>query len=543
MKTRRKSWNRPVIVVVVSILFGLTSCLDKKYDFNNISNEVEITPGFAAPLAYGTLTLDNILKKLDSTGFVNQYDDSLLYIIYSKNLISLKASEFITIPDQDFAQFSVGPDIPVAFVIPGAPSIDSTINIPGYGEIPLSYDQDLEYIFDNGGKINSLNLWSATMEINVASTFQDNLVVVLSSESIKVNGLEWRKEINISNSQGTFNEELSNIGISLDNTSNPLSTLIHVKIGLKIFNTGQTIRPGDKCDISMSFKNNKFASLFGYIGAYDLLDYSDTVDVSLFNMRIQGGSLSFFNPQLSLKVKNSFGIPFQIDLSEVKAVSTINNKTTDVIFYENPFDINYPATIGDFAEDSIQINKSTSNIDSALNSSPNHMNFRATARTIKTGVSNTNFVTDNSTIDLGVQVILPIEVKAEGFELEDTVAIDFEKNLGSELDMIKNFRVTFFADNRFPIETKLQVYFTDSTYTFPALDSLFSNGPMFLPALDSTTTIISFENLENLHQARFAFIRARINTPATGYSKFFSYNGIHFHLSAKSDFIINSNDL
>jgi hypothetical protein len=116
MKARGKSWNSMLVIIAVSMFVGLTSCFDSNYDLNNISDDFELTPGIAIPLAYGSLTLENILNEIDSVDFVKQFpEDSLLYIIYSKNLLSYKASEVIDIPDQDFLQIFINSDVSYIF--------------------------------------------------------------------------------------------------------------------------------------------------------------------------------------------------------------------------------------------------------------------------------------------------------------------------------------------------------------------------------------------------------------------------------------------
>jgi hypothetical protein len=112
------------------------------------------------------------------------------------------------------------------------------------------------------------------------------------------------------------------------------------------------------------------------------------------------------------------------------------------------------------------------------------------------------------------------------------------------------------VENGIPLETNLQVYFTDASYT--VLDSMFKDDAVFLePAtlglggkvtnLKSFTNIVEFSSadLVKLKQAKFARVKASINTPQNGTIgvPFYSYYGIDFKLSAKTDLRINSKNL
>jgi len=552
MKESASSRKKALIIIVVFMLFGLASCLDSNYKFDNISDEIELTPGLSIPLAYGSLKLDDILNEIDTGDFVKQFaDDSLLYITYSANLLSYKASEVIDVPDQDFLQLFIGADIAASTLLP----------VPVGETVTFTKDKNGEFSFTNGEKIDSLNLKSVRMFIDVSSSFRHTGNLRIHSNNILVNGIPFSKVIQISNASGaftySFNEVINNVKVILDNTD-PDTTFLPLKFDLSLVNSGALVQPGEKCDITMSFRENKFSSIFGYLGNYDILVDNGQLDVSIFNETVQGGNLFFADPMLALTINNSYGIPIQIDLSGMEVVSAINNTTTPITFNGvNPFDILAPELV-DFGKSKyseIPINKDNSNIKEAIESSPNHLNYTATAKTNANGpTAHYNFVTDSSTMDLGIEVILPLWVKAEGFSLEDTLDFDFEKEIGSDIDMIDYFRLTMDADNGIPIETKLQVYFADGAYNI--LDSMFRDNEILLePAIVSGEKVTAPSNtinrveytksdLEKIRLTKYALVKASVNTPTsgTGYFKFYSYYGIDFKLSAKADFRINSNN-
>ena len=62
MKARENPGNLTLVVVLLAILIVASSCFDNNYDFNNISYEIELTPGISVPLAFGSLTLNDIIN-------------------------------------------------------------------------------------------------------------------------------------------------------------------------------------------------------------------------------------------------------------------------------------------------------------------------------------------------------------------------------------------------------------------------------------------------------------------------------------------------
>ncbi len=561
MKALLKRWNYTLIIVIVSMLVGLTSCIDKNY-FSNISDDVELTPGFALPLAHGSLALDDLLTKLDTTSIINQTSDSLLYIYYSADLFSYLASDVIDIPDQDFLKFNIGPVIPAAFVIPGAIGDTITeITIPFIGTvIPLKYDQDLEFTFDNGERIDSVILKNIRMFINVKSTFQNELILDFHTDNITVDGKPWRKRIPISGSVAVFEELINDFKVQL--TFNQATTKLALKIDILLINKGETIRPGDNCEISMSFKENVFTGVYGYLGEYDILSNSGQIDVSFLNSKVLGGTITFADPELILSIDNSFAVPIQVDLG-LKAISaTNNNPPIDITFTgRNPFTIGAPSlsNFNEIINTLIIIDKDSSNLIQALETSPDSLNYTANVKINPGGESaHYNYITDKSSIAVGVEVTLPIDFKARGFVFEDTISLDFEGQFGNKFDMIESLGVTLDITNGIPLEADIQVYFTDSSYNI--LDSMFIDDGNFLEsailAPDGKHTISVLKSnkieyvaasLEKIKGGKFARIRASLNTPipATGseYFKFYSFYEIKFIIGASASLRVNPKNL
>ena len=104
-------------LLLASILFAAVSCLDHKdYDLHS----VDVSPSMVFPLAYGDMTIQDILKGSDSVN-IKVYPDDLVYLEYSSTLISEDIRDQFNIPDKSINQSFPIPQgtIPSHSIVPG----------------------------------------------------------------------------------------------------------------------------------------------------------------------------------------------------------------------------------------------------------------------------------------------------------------------------------------------------------------------------------------------------------------------------------------
>ncbi len=182
------SSRRSITASILISLFFLYSCFPDHYDLHRISGDVGLTPGIAAPLAYGTLSIEDILNRVDTNSYVRQFDDSLLYLTYVENLMSYPASEVIDIPDQQFLQLFISPDINIPAWL--FSSMGDTVN--------FTKEKNSEFIFTHNERIDSIHVKTATLNINVSSSFRQTGILTIHSDHILVDGKPFREVIQIS---------------------------------------------------------------------------------------------------------------------------------------------------------------------------------------------------------------------------------------------------------------------------------------------------------------------------------------------------------
>jgi hypothetical protein len=434
--------------------------------------------------------------------------------------------------------------------------------VPG-ATIEFTKEKNGEFVFDNNERIDSIHVRTATLSIHVTSSFKHTGVLNITCDNILFNGEPFSEQIAISDLSGNFDQT---VNISLDghkvylDNSTPGVTYLPLEFELELTNSGNPILTTESCDISMQFKNISFSSVYGYMGDYELLQTSGSLRVDIFNDDLMGGSILFADPRFRLYASNSYGVPVQITLSDVSTYSVIEDVTTNIVFNGvNPFLIQAPdfEQIGDTVNTIFDINKTNCNIDAALQTSPRDFNYKVRAITNPSGPgAGDNFVTDSSELKLDIEVVLPLELNAGGFALEDTLEFNFEEELGDVADLLEYLRITLEATNGLPLNVDMQMIFANQSYA--PLDSLFTNdnflisanlganGRVTEPNTKSKSAEFTKTKIDAIRGTKYLLIRATANTKdwdQNKYVKFYSDYLVGFKIKMKAELNVNSKEL
>ena len=551
----RKQFQKAFIGILTAfLLFSLNACLDDRWDLTRISDEIEITPGISAPMAYGVLSIDDFIRELEYGDKVNHFDDSLLYVTYIDSLFSYPASEIINIPNQTFPEIY----------------ISTEINIPEWlGSEPgaifnFRKEKKEEFIFDHNERPDSIKIKTTNIHIQIESGFRHAGNITITSDNILINGQPFERIIQISDPSGNFSYDaefpIDGATVTLDN-SEPGKTTLPFKYDLQLINSGAPVNSGESCTIAISLNNIKFSSIFGFLGDHELLLNSSGFGIGLYNKLTEEGKLLFADPKINVTTDNSYGIPTKIVLSDVLAESEKNNKSTAMVFNGiNPFDVNAPnlSQIGQSVKTFVEIDKSNSNIQDLLAIEPESFSYKIKAITNPGNPTNSlNFVTDSSNLKISIEVVLPLWLKAEGLILEDTLDWELGKKLTDASEFIEYLRLGMEAKNMIPMQTNMQVFFADENYII--LDSLFIDNDFVLKGatLDANDKVskavqenksveFTAARIDKIKPTKKLLVRATVSTKDAGldkYVKFYSYYTIDFKLKFNARLRINSRDL
>lgn len=544
------------LISAALLVLGTQGCIKDTIDLENFSDRFELTPGIAIPLGYGSLGLDDMIARFDSTGFVQSGQSGLLEITYNSQLVSLMASDLVHIPDQHFDQFFVRSEIAL-------PSITDSV--------VLNKSKDYGFSLQSDEKIDSIILKSGTFNFSIQSSFLHTGKLIVSSTYIVKNGKPWSEEFLIGNTSGTYTEHfarsLKDAKISLLHRND--STILPVNFILILYeDQGQPLRSDDQVTVDLSLINLDFRLIYGNIGYKEYLAQQSNILLNLFQKSELGGTIQFENPRFDLQIDNAYGMPILMEFANVYSYSERQNATVNMSFppEENPVQIDYPSIheIGISKRTLFTFQNSVPPFKDVMQTEPNKIYFTTKAYTDTARASSSNFVLDTSRFTASVNVVLPLWLRAGEFVLKDTIEFDFQNILGEkERNLIDTLILYLEVNNGLPVEVGVQIHFIDASYQ--EIERLFAPGDLpLIPSgklspdntvnqqtgktLKKTYTGIGRDKIKKLENAKFAVISAELNT--TDFStnptlkvKFYDYYKLDFKLAAKALLRINNDNI
>ena len=510
-----RKWNFKTIalssIVLGALIFGC-----KKHDLTKVAG-ITFDQNLAVPIGYGEFGVHDLLKSIDNTIQVNPSDGGMS-LVYHKQLDTIYAKDVVKL--DDFSQnFSI---VPANLSGNTTGSFNGTIN--------NSTSQFFTYTTQNGTELHDLNFQSGNLAINVSSTIEHNITLVITFPDLKLNGSVLTKTISMiyPNSvphTGSGTIDLTNV--LADFTANNTATnTLRINIDATITGTGQPISGSENLDLTMNLTNLEFKNITGYFGQQTLASFADSILLKVFNNPIQG-SLSFTNPKLTFTVENSFGIPITVNFNNLSTVNTVSNQTTQITFNNPVQSVNIPANMGDPAvSTSFELSNATTNntMTNLVDAAPKYLKYDISATSNPNGNPgplNLNFIESTSKMIVKTDIELPFEGYASGMEVKDTLKFD---QISNSPDQIESVLFRLKVDNGFPLTFNGQAEFVDVNYNhlFNLFDSptdIISAAPVNSTThiVNGTTTkstdvIISASKIALLDKVRFIILKGEAET-------------------------------
>jgi len=514
-------------IILVFVLFtGFQSCLKDKFNFDRMA-QVEWEPTLAAPLLHTKLTLWDALNDWDSSHLFMQDQTHFLTLMYRGTVFSQTANQLITIPDQSF------------------PAYDTTFNKPA-NTTTMEFIFHLDFNFQNGDqgkRLDEIYVKQGTWNFNLTTILSGRAGIVITIPSItKISNdsLLVTDTVHIpSGSQNTPNQvNLAGYKITFTHpTTTPTINRLNFNITVKFYDNIPS--SGNSIILNSNTNNMLYSKLVGYFGqpAFDIL--KDTVFLDIFKRNLSG-RFTIVDPQLNIYVSNSYGFPINIAFSQFASYRSVAPLSTVPISgsgLPNPWSIISPtlAQAGQTLVTPLSLNKNTSNIDDAINISPQFIVYNTSALGNPEGFDsinpnnprNHNFVLDTSKFKVDVDVELPLYGKAIDFTVQDTFKMEEFKT--ENRDKIDWAAIRVITTNGFPVDVNLQLIFTDTLYH--RIDSLYLNGDdnriiasgilgagpdyrVIMPYIKRSETMISGERINYMinHDVKKVLIKAVLNT-------------------------------
>ncbi len=496
---------KPLFVLLLMV-FAL-SCRKNDFDFSRLKT-TEWNPNIALPLVNASYGVYDILANVNNNDLVViNPNTGFIALVYRGELFSFKPSDIFSFSNQYF-QYQLQLD-PI-----------SSANL-GLGQnITGTLNNTFEFNFtDNDVEIKEIKFKGGTLKLDFSSSFQNDVNLEVSIPNLTLNNQPFTRTVNLNSTNNVYIELVNLNGYKFN--FNPINEgVFDVKYQI-VGNTQNTVNGSESVTFKLGFENLEYRHAIGKFGTLQVLSDRDSLNLRIFS-NVFNGDFQFTNPTVSLLTENSFGIPLELKIEELKSINLNNNLTTSVLLsnFTNPYSISSPTTMGFVTEDLRIIDKNNSNIKTVISPTPQLLYLQMGAYSNPSMGSNiNNFITDESLLKIDVELSLPLEGYAYGFYILDTVVVNISQNIDEIESVLFRLNIT----NGFPVDLDAQLYFTDENFII--IDSLVNEtvalipsgitnqqGRVITPTNKITDIVITKEKVPNIFKAQYIIIRADANT-------------------------------
>lgn len=451
--------------LVVSAL-SLPSCFkDDYFNYDGKDFEANWNPDWALPLVNTTINVGDVLDRFDDDDLIVIGADGQLALVYHSTVFSLRADEFLTLPDDNVVA-------PYPLTPGDIAAISSGNHTVGFPTTTLSYNAP------NGAQFSQIDFNGGDLIVNIGNNTPYSGSVTLSIPNLS-NGTAFVQTVPFSgvNSSATFPMAGYSLGFGVNNQFSFTGSIT--------FNgpaAGGT--PGQLVNIDVGFQSLSFSRILGDLGQQPVATGLDSVRLRIFD-QAYNGVIFYDDPTLTATFLNGVGAPVQVTVNTFDTHSDFN-VPVPVTGFGPVEQIAGATTQGSTATTSFVLDQTNSNIVNVVQSSPDAIFYDVDGLTNPAGGSSSNFVLDSSRIQLDVDVELPLIGRAVDFAKIDTVDFIIQDPVDSNgtidlggstvrVDEIEYVELRLTIDNGFPVEAICQAYFVDSNYN--VIDSLL-HGPM-----------------------------------------------------------------
>mgnify|MGYP006939812941 CR=1 FL=1 len=218
-----------------------------------------------------------------------------------------------------------------------------------------------------------------------------------------------------------------------------------------------------------TFTLNFFGVEFEYVEGY-FEDKTIVLDQSLFQwgsdlFNTMSGEVNIANPEITIITESSIGVEFGLDIDGV--AKNIANDSVIMDFQEVAI-TNGPSIgqAGQKIKDSFSYTNSNSNVQEIIPILPNRFETYGNLQINPSGMNDLNFTYDTSSVQVHLEMVLPMEMIGGYIHVEDRQKFDrdgYEDFLDlNEQSMITSILLHFEMENAFPFEAGVSLVLIDS---------------------------------------------------------------------------------
>lgn len=478
-------------LTILAIAGLALSCSKDNLDFDMV-NDIRLQPEVEAPLINASLSLAD-LEARDTNIVVDP--DNALRIKYNKDsLFYISASQFVEIPEQNPVSITLHESLPL---------LDADIQLGTLGGVELG-----QAIFSDGFYVITLEATStAVSAIDVEVTLKNAIQ----------NGSPISKIMTLSAGETVAKDSIDLSNIEFDFTGGQ-QKVNYIGMSMEIVDPS-AMTPGSSIEVSTQFKRLHLDEATGFFGQRNINIPGNSLDLDISALDDLVNGLYLTDPQLTLNTTSTLGANLSMDLdmdgiNSNGGVVSLNAGSKSITSADNP---NTPK------QNSIIFNKTNSNIADFLANIPAEVLYSGKIELNPAGRTN-NFITKNSGVKVGVDVDVPLRLRADNMQLDKILdGINFFSENPEEIEALT---LIFYTDNGFPFDLFVDVQFLEINtgdsiqgFQLPLLKAapVDGNGKVTSNApVERLEVIFTAEMLDRIQHADKLRFLGRISTANSG---------------------------
>ncbi len=464
----KRKFRIPILLVLICFLtMPFKSCVDSDdYDFDKLSEKIDVQPDFVAPIGYGEYSLWYLLNQhepIEEDQTIVLGEDGLIHIKYmEKDIFNYAASEVLDFPAQD--PYSTSFDM----------SDYPTVTVPFPTDVTLV---DIPESFDIKADDTDVILTKLKLDTKVTFTVSNpvdkaiSLNVTLEEGSTDgVNPLHVSFTI-LPNANGQIIEwDLTDLTFTFPDPS--IDNTLNIKFGVTILAdaSGTIVSNGNDLNIGYQFGGLEFKLAQGDFGDQTIDIGSGTIDMGVDFWDDIDGEFTFADPKINLILNNGVGVPFELMAnmtgSNSEGVSQDLNLTAPLSLDK------YPTTELEVEEGivgTMTVDRNNSDIVALMALPPSGDITYSGSVTINPNSydpladgNNINIISGESFISADLEMDIPMDFMADNLSISDTIN---DIDIDDAEKMIKA-AIIITSENGLPLDVKIEsLLFTDADYT------------------------------------------------------------------------------
>ena len=442
-------------ISLILSLFILLGCVKEVSDLSNIKGvKFDGLDGeYAIPIAKSSVSLNDLMSNRNEKKFLVKNSEGFLSARFDTVSYSLDVASLIKVPD--ITQSIPNQTITIPSTFAAAPD-GTQFSVLNNSEINETFNNTENFEFDE------ITFEEGTLEVEVTNTSSHPtdftlLFPDLKSES-NVNLIITKT---VSNGTDLVSANLRNFTWDFTNSNTTFNNL-KVRISAVLKKNGNNTTPAD-FGFTFKIKNVKYKKIKGFFG--DNRTFSPIVaslPIDFFKQNNVKGNITLRNPIIQLNLANDFRLPIRVELKNNQFKTTYNDNTT-----QNITGLPFPIVLEAAPNDNTPFlatqtsNNITPNMGEIVRNNPVKLEFELNSFLNPNGkTSQRNIIRNTDKISVSTVMELPLELKADGFELEQRIEAKIS-DISNADSIIDKVEMKLILASTLPIDDIIQIEVID----------------------------------------------------------------------------------